>query len=52
MPARTGGVVVIVLVLAALLPMLAISLVTILLLERFVLARIPAASRWLGLSPA
>jgi len=52
MPARIGGVVVIVLVLAALLPMLAISLVTILLLERFVLARIPAASRWLGLSPA
>lgn len=52
-PARIGGVVAIVLVLAALLPLLALSLVVLLALERLVLARIPAAARWLDLgSPA
>jgi len=51
-PARIRGVVAIVLVLAALLPLLAASLVVLLLVERLVLARIPSAARWLGLRPA
>jgi len=38
--------------LAIYLPELAISLVVTLLAERFVLSRIPATQRWLGLSPA
>jgi uncharacterized iron-regulated membrane protein len=46
-------VVAIVLVLAALLPLLALSLIVLLALERLVLVRIPAAARWLDLgSPA
>lgn len=49
-PARIGGVVAIVLALAALLPLLAVSLAVLWLVERLVLARIPAVSRWLGLS--
>ena len=52
LPARIRGIVAIVLVLAALLPMLALSLIAILLTERLILSRIPAASRWLGLAPA
>ena len=39
----------IVLVLALLLPLLAISLVAVLALERLVFSRIATASRWLGL---
>ncbi len=50
-PARMRGVVAIVLVLAALLPLLAASLIVIWLVERLVIVRIPAASRWLGLAP-
>ncbi|UVO55557.1 PepSY domain-containing protein [Sphingomonas sp. SUN039] len=48
-PARIGGVVAIVLILAAMLPMLALSLVVILLVELLVLRRIPVLARWLGL---
>jgi uncharacterized iron-regulated membrane protein len=51
-PARIRGVVAIILVLAALLPLLAASLILLWLTERLVLARIPAAARWLGLQPA
>jgi uncharacterized iron-regulated membrane protein len=51
-PSRIGGVVAIVLALAALLPLLAFSLVGLWLVERLVLTRIPAASRWLGLAQA
>src|SRR5690606_33393579 len=43
------GVAVIVLMLALLLPLLAISLLAVLSFERLVLARILAVSRWLGL---
>jgi uncharacterized iron-regulated membrane protein len=49
-PARIGGVVAIVLVLAALLPLLALSLVVLWVLERLVLTRIAPVSRWLGLA--
>lgn len=49
-PARLRGVAAIVLLLAALLPLLAASLIAVWLAERLVLARIPAASRWLGLA--
>lgn len=48
-PAQMRGVAVIVLVLALLLPLLAISLVAVLALERLVFSRIATASRWLGL---
>lgn len=51
-PARIGGVVAIVLVLAGLLPLLALSLATLWALERLILARIPATARWLGLGPS
>lgn len=51
-PARMGGVVVIVLVLAVLLPMLAISLAAMLLIERLLLRRWPRTARWLGLRTA
>ncbi|MCW1382426.1 PepSY domain-containing protein [Novosphingobium sp. KCTC 2891] len=51
-PARIGGVVVIVVALAVFLPMLAISLVVVALLERLVLSRIAPLARWLGLAPA
>jgi uncharacterized iron-regulated membrane protein len=50
-PARIGGVVGIVLLLAALLPMLAISLAGLWLAERLVLAKLPPVARWLGLAP-
>ncbi|MFZ4747914.1 MAG: PepSY-associated TM helix domain-containing protein [Sphingomonas sp.] len=48
-PARIGGVVVIIVVLALFLPMLALSLGAIVLLEVAVLRRIPALALWLGL---
>ncbi len=51
-PARIGGVVLIVLALAALLPMLAISLAAMLVIEFAVLRRLPGTARWLGLRPA
>ena len=48
-PARIGGVTVIIVLLAAFLPMLAFSLLAIVLIERLILAPMPAARRWLGL---
>jgi uncharacterized iron-regulated membrane protein len=48
-PARMGGVVVIVLALALLLPMLAASMAAMLLIEFALLRRLPRAARWLGL---
>ncbi|GEO01563.1 membrane protein [Novosphingobium sediminis] len=48
-PPRMGGVVLIVLALAALLPMLAISMVGMLVIEFAVLRRLPRAANWLGL---
>lgn len=51
-PARLRGMALIVLLLAAALPLLAASLIALLLVERVILRRIPAASRWLGLAPA
>ncbi|MEJ5978210.1 PepSY domain-containing protein [Novosphingobium sp. PS1R-30] len=51
-PARIRGVVAIVLILAALLPLLALSLIVLWLVERLVLSRLPATSRWLGLATA
>ena len=49
-PARIGGVVAILAVLALLLPMLAISMVGVALVERLVLRRIGPLARWLGLA--
>lgn len=51
-PGAARGLLGIVLVLALLLPLLALSLAAIFVLERLVLARIPATSRWLGLGQA
>jgi uncharacterized iron-regulated membrane protein len=51
-PARIGGVVAIVLLLAALLPLLALSLIALWVIERLVLTRITPVSRWLGLARA
>lgn len=51
-PARIGGIVVITVVLAAMLPMLALTLVGVLILEWLVLRRIAAARDWLGLRSA
>lgn len=51
-PARMRGVVAIVLALAALLPLLAASLIALWLVERLLLARIAPAARWLGLASA
>lgn len=48
-PTRMGGVVVILLVLAALLPLLAVSLILLWLFERLVLPHLPGLGRWLGL---
>jgi uncharacterized iron-regulated membrane protein len=48
-PARLRGVVAIMLLLAALLPLLAASLLLVWLLEMVVLRRIPQVARWLGL---
>ncbi len=49
-PARFGGVVVIVVILAAFLPLLAISLVALAVFERLVLPRIPRLAGWLGVA--
>ncbi|MCK9543897.1 MAG: PepSY-associated TM helix domain-containing protein [Sphingomonadaceae bacterium] len=51
-PARMGGVVVILLVLALLLPLLAASLATLWLFERLILPRLPRVTRWLGVAAA
>ncbi|MCC6926447.1 PepSY domain-containing protein [Novosphingobium sp.] len=50
--ARHRGVTIIVLVLAALLPLLALSLVAMLAIERLVLRRIAPLAQWLGLAAA
>jgi uncharacterized iron-regulated membrane protein len=51
-PARLRGVVAVILVLAALLPLLAASLMLVWLCENTVLRHMPRAARWLGLSQA
>jgi uncharacterized iron-regulated membrane protein len=51
-PVRMRGVAFIMLVLAAVLPLLAVSLLLIWLLERLIFARLPRISRWLGLTAA
>jgi len=51
-PPRVAGVVAILLVLAALLPLLAASLILLWLVERLILPRLPTVSRWLGLRHA
>lgn len=48
-PARMRGVAGIVLLLAALLPLLAVSLILLWIAERLVLSRVPPVARWLGL---
>lgn len=50
LPARIQGVVAILLTLAALLPMLAASLILLWLFERLILPRLPKLSRWLGVA--
>jgi uncharacterized iron-regulated membrane protein len=50
-PARLRGVALIVLALALLLPLMALSLAALLVFERLVVARLPALSRWLGIGP-
>jgi uncharacterized iron-regulated membrane protein len=47
-PARIGGVVAILLLLAAMLPLLAISLMALCLFEWLVLPHLPQAAQWLG----
>lgn len=47
-PARLKGVAAIVLLLAALLPLLALSLLLLWVLERLILPRLPSTARWLG----
>ncbi|OYY91239.1 MAG: hypothetical protein B7Y45_04445 [Sphingomonas sp. 28-66-16] len=49
MSARMGGALAILLVLAALLPMLALSLILVAVIERAVLARVPRMRMWLGI---
>lgn len=51
MPARMGGVTVILLVLCALLPMLALSLIIVMAIERMILARFAGVRMWLGIPP-
>ncbi|MFM5884832.1 MAG: PepSY-associated TM helix domain-containing protein [Novosphingobium sp.] len=48
-PAKLRGVAVVVIALAAFLPLLAASLIVMVLLERLVLTRIPGLARWLGI---
>jgi uncharacterized iron-regulated membrane protein len=49
-PAKLRGVAALVLILAALLPMLAASLILLWIVERLVLARLPHIARWLGVA--
>jgi len=51
-PQWTFTVVAIIVALCIYLPAMAISLTTVVLLEKFVFARVPSLSRWLGLSAA
>ena len=49
-PAQLKGVAALVLLLAALLPLLAASLILLWIAERLVLSRLPRAARWLGVA--
>jgi uncharacterized iron-regulated membrane protein len=49
-PARMGGAVAILLVLAALLPLLAVSLILLWLFDQMLLPRLPRLGRWLGVA--
>jgi uncharacterized iron-regulated membrane protein len=51
-PAGMKGVTMILIILAALLPMLAVSLIFLWLFERLILPRLPRLSNWLGLKQA
>jgi uncharacterized iron-regulated membrane protein len=51
-PARIGGVVAILLLLAAILPLLAASLILLWLVERMIFPSFPGISAWLGLASA
>ena len=51
-PARLRGAAAIVLLLAALLPLLAASLILLWIVERLLLPRLPRAARWLGMARA
>lgn len=50
-PARLKAVAMIILLLAALLPMLAVSLILLLLVDRLLLPCLPRLARWLGAAP-
>lgn len=50
-PIKARGMAAIVLILAAMLPLLAASLIVLWIIERLVLSRIPAMAGWLGLAP-
>jgi len=50
-PAKLKGVAAIVLILAALLPLLAASLILLWIVDRLILPRLPRAARWLGVAP-
>lgn len=51
-PAQLRGVAAIILLLAALLPLLAASLILLWVVDRLILPRLPRAARWLGLAVA
>lgn len=51
-PAKLKGVVAIILLLAALMPLLAISLILLWAIDRLLLPRLPRAAKWLGIAPA
>jgi uncharacterized iron-regulated membrane protein len=51
-PVRIRGVVAIILVLAALLPLLALSLILLWVVDQLILPRMPRLSLWLGMSNA
>ncbi|MCY1557055.1 hypothetical protein D9M68_938670 [compost metagenome] len=51
-PAKLRGVAAIVLIIEALLPLLAASLILLWIVDRLLLPRLPRAARWLGVAPA
>jgi uncharacterized iron-regulated membrane protein len=51
-PARIGGVAIIILILATLLPMLALSLIAVVVLENMVFSRVASIRNWLGIKAA
>jgi uncharacterized iron-regulated membrane protein len=52
LPARSRGALVILVLLAALMPLLALSLLVLWLFDRLIAPRLPGVSAWLGLTPA